>query len=122
MKLHALTLGNQNLFSGYGEGYVEVNKTRYEGSLIVMSDRIAPWSVKQFSVLEKTDFTALLDWQPELVLLATGKHIQFPHPALTAALFERNIGVEALDVGATCRTFNILLAEGRNVMALILHA
>ena len=58
----------------------------------------------------------------EMVLLGTGAAQRFPHPRLTAALTARRIGVEAMDTGAACRTYNILMAEGRKVLAALLPA
>ena len=55
--------------------------------------------------------------EPEIVLLGTGDRQHFPHPRLLAPLTERRIGVEVMDTRAACRTFNILVAEGRRVAA-----
>ena len=57
---------------------------------------------------------------PELVIFGSGARLQFVSPALLRCLIERRIGVETMDTAAACRTYNILLAEGRNVAAAIL--
>ena len=70
-----------------------------------------------FDALTARDFAQLLSHRPEIVLLGTGATQRLPHPRLLAALHEARVGVEAMDTRAACRTFNILVAEGRRVAA-----
>ena len=58
--------------------------------------------------------------RPEVILLGTGNRLQFPHPRLTQPLQQAGIGLEAMDTVAACRTYNILMAEGRQVLAALL--
>ncbi len=62
----------------------------------------------------------LAELKPEVVLLGTGTRLRFPHPRLTRALTDAGIGVEVMDTPAACRTFNILAAEGRKVLAAVI--
>jgi len=55
------------------------------------------------------------------VLLGTGSRQRFPRPALYVALTRARIGVEVMDTAAACRTYNILTAEGRRVVAAVLQ-
>jgi len=73
-----------------------------------------------FDGLEEADFERLLSHKPEVVLFGTGPAIRFPHPRLTRALTDARIGLEVMDTPAACRTFNILAAEGRSVIAALL--
>ena len=120
MKLHATAPGPRNVFSGYGEGYVLVNGARHESSLIVTPDRVLPWSAPRFEDLAEFDFEVFLGLELEILLVGTGPRQRFPHPRLTRALAEKRIGIEAMDVQAACRTYNILVAEGRRVAAALL--
>jgi len=121
LKLHADQPQNLNTVTGYGPGYVEINAIRHEHSLLVMPEGdIEPWPVNRFEDLQSAHFEALLDKSPEVVLLGTGGQLRFPHPRLTAALSRRHIGVDAMDLQAACRTYNILMAEGRKVAAVLL--
>jgi uncharacterized protein len=70
--------------------------------------------------LAASHMEALAREDPEVVLIGTGRRTHFPDAAITAPLFERGIGVEAMDTGAACRTFNLLAAEQRAVAALLL--
>jgi uncharacterized protein len=121
VKLHLSVFSEQNMFTGYGPGYVMVNKTRYEQSLIVLPDRlIENWDAKTFEQLTAEHFEFVLSLQPEMVLFGTGATLRFPHPTLTRTLIESRIGVEVMDTAAACRTYNILTAEGRRVAAALL--
>lgn len=107
--------------TGYGTGHVLVNGVRHEKSLIVMPERIIDdWQVANFEGLSAAHFELLASLKPEVVLLGTGPALHFPHPALTRCLAEARIGLEVMDTNAACRTYNILMAEGRRVAAALL--
>jgi uncharacterized protein len=121
LKLHLSGSAGQNMFTGYGDGYVIVNQARYEQNLIVLPDRIIEqWEVSSFDQLAAENFDFLLSLQPEMVLFGTGKTLRFPHPRLTRSLVESGVGIEVMDTNAACRTFNILTAEERRVAAALL--
>lgn len=120
MKFH-LSATAGNVFTGYGPGYVEVNRQRLETNLLVTSDSIdTGWAPDGFAQLTRDDFAALLRFGPEIVLLGTGNALRFPHPRLTTDLTAKRIGVDVMDVKAACRTFNVLSAEGRKVLAALI--
>ena len=121
LKLHLSNSTEKNLFTGYGSGYVIVNQKRYDNNLITMPDRIIEnWQVQTFEQLSEEHLELLLPFQPEIVLLGTGATLQFPSPLVTKKLITNKIGVEVMDTNAACRTYNILMAEGRNVAAALL--
>lgn len=120
MKLHANTLRHLNVFTSYSEDAVMVNRVRHTGSLVVTPAAVTPWRPASFADLNADDFAGLLTLQPEIILLGTGQRLQFPHPRLTAPLAAAQIGVDAMDISAMCRTFNILVAEDRRVIAAVL--
>jgi uncharacterized protein len=121
LKLHLSGSSELNMFTGYGTGYVMVNRTRYEHNLIILPDRvIEDWQAITFDQLTAEHFEFMLPLQPEIVLFGTGATLRFPHPSLTKALIASKIGVEVMDTSAACRTYNILTAEGRRVAAALL--
>jgi uncharacterized protein len=122
VKLHASSPSALNTFSGYGEGYVLVNGQRHATSIIVMPEQLLPWSAASFDALTEADFEVFLGLNLEILLLGTGPRQRFPHPRLTKALAAKRIGVEAMDLQAACRTYNILMAEERRVAAALLFA
>lgn len=121
MKFHLTRSAGRNLFTGYGEGYVRINDERYETSVIVAAERpVTAWKATRFDALTIADFEALLELQPEIVILGTGERMHFPSPRLTQPLARSHIGFEAMDTRAACRTYNVLMEEGRQVVAAIL--
>ena len=120
MKFH-LSTGAGNVFTGYGPGYVDVNNERHDTNVVVFPDRVVVnWAAGGFDGLAREDFSLLLEWQPEIVLLGTGGAIRFPHPLLSADLTAARIGFDVMDVQAACRTYNVLAAEGRRVAAALI--
>ena len=107
--------------TAYGAGFVAVNGTRFERSLVVLPDRVVTdWSATTFDALEAAHLAALVDLGADIVLLGTGASIRFPRPELVRPLVEARIGLEVMDVQAACRTYNILMAEERKVAAALL--
>lgn len=118
MKLQLSKSGAQNTITGYGKGYVMVNSVRYEHSLVVVPDRpIERWNVSGPASLREDDLAVLASLGAEIVLLGTGDHLHLPPQHLLQPLARARIGVEVMDTHAACRTFNILVAEGRKVAA-----
>lgn len=121
MKLHLDQPANINAITGYGPGHVLVNQVRHDGSLIVMPQQlIESWRPQSFDDLQAEDFAELAQLPVEIILLGTGENLRFPHPKLTRALMEKRIGLEAMGTAAACRTYNILMGEGRAVAAALL--
>ena len=109
------------MFTAYGDDYVSINDQRYERPIVVAPDQpVADWNAQGFEALTPADFEAVLRLSPEIVLLGTGERLRFPRPELTRPLVEASVGFEAMDTKAACRTYNILMAEGRQVVAAIL--
>lgn len=120
MKLHA-DHANAASVQAYGEGWIQVRNQRHEGSLLLThSGTVTPWSCQRFEDLVAADFQQLLTHDPELVVFGSGTKLRFPHPSLYAALVTAGIGLETMGTGAACRTYNILVQEGRRVVAVLL--
>ena len=98
-----------------------VNGERYEHSIVVLAEEVrSDWPVAGFDALAESHFSYFLALKPDVLLLGTGATQRFPHPRLYRALTDARIGVECMDTPAACRTYNILVAEGRRVIAAIL--
>lgn len=121
MKLHLNATAGANTIHAYGEGYVLVNSLRIEHPVIVMVDRlIDPWPVSSGKRLTWNDFTPLIEFKPELVILGSGSAFRFPDAHIMAAFSAAKIGFEVMNTPAACRTYNILMSEGRNVATALL--
>src|SRR6185295_17625385 len=100
---------------------VRIGAQEYRENIVVTPETVATgWAPRGFNALEEGDFGALLESKPEVVILGTGASMRFPHPRLTRALSDAQVGLEVMDTGAACRTYNILAAEGRRVLAALL--
>lgn len=98
-----------------GEGYrIRIGDTLYTSSLIITSEKLELWPINQVSDLGTADFSRLAGFDSEVVLLGTRSALAFPDPHLTRPLIELGIGLEVMDTPAACRTWNILLSDGRN--------
>lgn len=121
MKLHLTQAAGNQLITGYDETWIEVNAVRYNQSLIVMPSRlIERWTSAGFDALGEADFETLAELKPEVVLLGTGSTHRFIHPRLSSPLTARGISIECMNTAAACRTYNILMAEGRHVAAALI--
>lgn len=121
MKLHLDPATAKNAITGYGEGYVMVNRQKFERSLVVLPDRIiTDWPPNRFDELAPGHLAALAGLDREIILLGTGARQRFPRPEIMQALIQSGAGVEVMDLRAACRTYNILLAEDRRVAAALL--
>ena len=124
MKLHASTTKQYQTVTGYDDSGVEINAERFNFSLIVLPETPPrAWDVASFDALNEAHFAQIEADAPDVVILGTGERQRFVHPRLIKGLVERRIGVECMDSKAACRTYNILMGEGRKVtLALILGA
>jgi uncharacterized protein len=121
MKLQTLIDLSQNTLTGYGPGFLEINRTRHSGAVLVAPEgEVVPWTPTSVESLTAADFEQILAMRPEVVLLGTGARQRFAHPRLYASLSAARIGLEMMDTGAACRTYNILMAEGRKVLAALI--
>jgi len=112
-----------NLIRGYSDSTVTVNEHQYQEGLVIMPQHLLhPWGPQVIHDLESYHLDQLLELGPEMILLGTGPKQQFPDPRLTYPLMAQGIGVEVMDTQAACRTYNIVVAEGRNVAAALLLA
>ena len=117
MKLQSDPHSGANTITGYGDGYVEINQTPYAHAVLLSSDgAISQWPVQSFEGLEASHFTQMVDLNPELILIGTGSKQRFPKPELLKSLILAKIGFEIMDSQAACRTYNILVGEGRQVL------
>ncbi len=121
MKLYADPRPTFHVVTSLGPGYVAVDAQRYERSLLLQADRLDPaWGPAHPDMLSAAHLAPLAGIGCDLVLLGTGERQRFPAPAVLRPLIEARIGVEVMDTAAACRTYNILVAEGRKVAAALI--
>lgn len=107
--------------TAYGPDWITVAGERIEYSVVIdSSGERSPWDCSRFDELSDAHFAPLADSRPELILFGSGQTLRFPRPAWIRSLYQAGIGVETMDLGAACRTYNILASEGRRVLAALL--
>lgn len=121
MKLHLHTSEQQYQINGVDSDAVTINRQRHEQAVIVSEQALSTdWFQGAWEALDAQALSAILDFEPEVVLLGTGDKQRFIHPKHTQSFLSGNIAVECMTTAAACRTFNILSAEGRKVVAALL--
>lgn len=88
--------------------------------ILTATDVITAWTPPPIAAMSIDDFTPALEHRPELLLLGSGLRQLFPAPAVGMQIMRAGIGFEVMDTRAACRTFNVLVGEGRRVMAALL--
>jgi uncharacterized protein len=118
MKMRAERMEGQNAIARYGPDGVVVNGVTWTESVVVpWTGAVLSWQAASFEALAPAHFARLAALEPELVIFGSGPRLRFPAPALLRPLIEARIGFETMDTAAACRTYNVLLAEGRSVLA-----
>lgn len=99
-------------------GQVTVNETVYESGLVLsLTELYHPWPVTDVTQLAASDIEPILELDPEIILLGTGDAQRFPPREVMRDVVGRQIGLEVMDTASACRTFNVLMAEGRRIVA-----
>ena len=110
-----------NLIRAYRAGEIRINDAVYHEAVILTASAILNESaLRQVSDLGAEHRARILSLGPEVVLLGTGQHQTFPNPSFGAEFLRLGIGFEVMDTGAACRTFNVLVAEQRRVVGILL--
>lgn len=103
--------------TSYDENTIQVNGKNFYSSLIIASKELkTDWSPRAIEALSTEHFSAIIELKPELVIIGTGNKLTFPPVETYAELIRLGVGVEIMDTGAACRTYNILSGEGRHVV------
>jgi len=107
--------------NAYEPGQIKVNNQSYEKSLLISPESLhLQWQPAHIDDLDEAHIDFILELKPEIILLGTGRQLKFPDQRLIARAMTQGIGFEVMDTGAACRTFNVLSAEDRNVIAALI--
>lgn len=108
---------------GYAPGLLRIGEREIDRSVVVSARRlIDDWRPQRIDELTAADLEPVLALEPEVLLLGSGARQVFPPPELLARLYAARIGFEVMDTGAACRTYNVLVGEGREVAAALIIA
>jgi uncharacterized protein len=118
MKFSEADIGGGHRIQGYAPGRIVIDGTSYTTGLILTPERIlSGWGPASAAELGEDHIGALVALDPQVIIIGTGARQVFPAPAVYAAAMRCGVGVEVMDTGAACRTYNIVMAEGRKVVA-----
>jgi uncharacterized protein len=109
-----------NLIRRYGADFIVIGEQEIRSSCLVTANSLEPWTPRSVEELRAEHLGALFELAPEVVVLSTGAKQLFPRAALRAEFATRRIGLEVMEIGAACRTYNVLVGEERRVLAAIL--
>lgn len=118
MKLQLDSGDRQFAITFYDKGQVVVGEECITRAFIVGPGGIVrDWGPRDVQEMLPGHMEAILALEPEVILLGTGAHQIFPDSRVMEPLMSGHVGLEVMDTGAACRTYNILLAEGRRIAA-----
>jgi len=120
MKFTQQRADGANLIRRYGADYIQVGEREVRTSCLVSASMLTPWPPRSVAELSAESFAAIFELSPEVVVLATGPTQKFPRAALRAEFATRRIGLEVMEIGAACRTYNVLVSEERRAVAAVL--
>ncbi len=121
MKMVLDDAADLNMIAAYSPGEVRIRGTVYATGLLVYPRRIeTDCPVDVLEQLVNIGATSLPEEAPEILVIGTGERQRFPPASTLRGLVEARIGFELMDNAAACRTFNILLSEGRKAALLLL--
>jgi uncharacterized protein len=110
-----------HMVRAYAPGLLRIGERSFSRSLIVTATTlIENWRPLRIEDLEPGDLDPLLQLRPDVLLIGSGMNQTFPERPTLAALYAARIGFEIMGTGAACRTYNVLVAEGRNVAAALI--
>lgn len=122
MDITPLIPKDRQVINRYGNGGFVISGVVHKGNILIASHGVFAWAVSELMHAEADSLMPLLTdaEQPEIVLIGAGKKFAPLPAALQALLRERKIAVDVMDTGAACRTYTVLLAEGRLVAAALI--
>jgi uncharacterized protein len=123
LKLHPDQFIGVNAVTSLTEDAVVVGPSTYRHhALVPWVGPVCTWSAPNFAELTLEHFEQVRQLQPELVIFGSGARLRFPPPVLLLPFMAQRIGFECMDSGAACRTYNVLVGEGRRVVLALLIA
>ena len=122
MKFQPDTTSGVNLITRHESGRLWVGSTPFEHSVLVpWAGEVQAWGAATTDELSAEHFERIAALRPEVVIFGSGPRLRFVSPALLRSLMALRIGVETMDTAAACRTYNVLVSEGREVVAALLQ-
>ena len=116
MKLE-LEAGTALTVRGWRPGELRIGRDVWREPVLLSPEEVRPWPLKDDEAVTLDHLAPLIEEQPDIIILGTGEVQRFPDHDVVARLLVKGIGLEVMDTGAACRTYNVLASEGRAVAA-----
>ena len=121
MELNLERQGEHHYIRSVSESGIRIGDEYYRGTVLLSAEELrSDWPPASVEELQELHLQAVLDLRPEVVLIGTGKKQVFLQPELMDYFYRTGVGVEVMSTQAACRTFNVLVSEGRNVVAALM--
>jgi uncharacterized protein len=117
-----LVAKDRQVIESYGASGFRVSGTSYDGAILVLPNATQRWPVTAIADISAASLAPVVDAGIQILLLGCGRHMQLVPQALRQELRKHGVVIDAMDTGAACRTYNVLLAEDRRVAAALLPA
>ena len=104
----------------YTPGTINVSDQEYSHSILLMPDHLSPWVVPSSESLTIKHIEGLLDYKPEIVIIGIGDKVSLPNIRLMTPITSQGIGCEMMSTQAACRTYTVLMAQMRKVLAALI--
>ncbi|MGO4125400.1 Mth938-like domain-containing protein [Inquilinus sp. YAF38] len=122
MEISSVIPPGRRMIDGYPPGGFRVAGTLYQGPMLIWPEGEVPWSLSR---IEDLDVAALdpvrrIDPPVEVLLIGCGPRMTLLPSVLRRQIREAGIGMDAMDTGAACRTYNVLISEGRRAAAALI--
>jgi uncharacterized protein len=121
MKLEPFTVTGRPFIESYGAAGFRVDGAEIAGAVLILPDGPRPWDVSGIAEVGEASLAPVMERHDvEVLLIGSGRRMVMLAKELRARLRQAGIGLEVMDTGAACRTFNVLLGENRRVAAALL--
>ena len=121
MKLSLSDESKLFMITAYDEGEFKIKGKVYPGSHIIWPDKPPlPWQLENIEDLNQASFDSIKSENVETIILGTGRKLVFPDDRWLVQFYQQSVGFEIMDTAAACRTYNILVSEGRNILAALI--
>lgn len=124
MDVTPLIGAGQQVIQSYAAGLFKISGISYDYAVIITPAKTSPWRQAPEDAANMTleNFEELFPHADEIdvVLLGTGETMNFVPPKLRQELSAKGLPIDVMDTGAACRTYNVLMAEGRRVVAVMI--
>lgn len=111
-----LATSRLNLITGFGTDHIIIQSKKIDSAHVISPNEIVSWGIDSFSEITVDHLAVICDLKPEVIILGTGEKHIIPEKSLLKALVETGIGFEVMKTPAACRTYNILVSEGRRAI------